>query len=110
MKKLFKFNNNCIKKYSKEFKNLEIKKNQERNLIFENITKNLPSFESILMKNKINELKRNKTTIFQVNIGKLCNLACHHCHVESVILFFIKKIYKGPTKKRENMYLFNLIQ
>lgn len=28
----------------------------------------------------------------QVNIGKLCNLTCHHCHVES-----------GPTKVRENM-------
>lgn len=30
--------------------------------------------------------------ILQVNIGKLCNLTCRHCHVES-----------GPTKTRENM-------
>jgi len=28
----------------------------------------------------------------QINTGKLCNLACRHCHVES-----------GPGKKRENM-------
>ena len=31
-------------------------------------------------------------TTFQVNIGKLCNLTCRHCHVES-----------GPTKVTENM-------
>ena len=37
------------------------------------------------------ELKRHSTKILQVNIGKLCNLACHHCHVES-----------GP-KRTENM-------
>lgn len=28
----------------------------------------------------------------QINLGKLCNQACTHCHVEA-----------GPTKKRENM-------
>jgi radical SAM/Cys-rich protein len=30
--------------------------------------------------------------IFQINIGKLCNQACAHCHVDA-----------GPDKKRENM-------
>lgn len=30
--------------------------------------------------------------IFQVNIGKLCNQSCAHCHVDA-----------GPDKKRENM-------
>jgi radical SAM/Cys-rich protein len=29
------------------------------------------------------DLKRQTTKILQINIGKLCNLACHHCHVES---------------------------
>ncbi|MEM9175766.1 MAG: arsenosugar biosynthesis radical SAM (seleno)protein ArsS [Myxococcota bacterium] len=28
-------------------------------------------------------LRRAKTTTLQVNIGLRCNLACHHCHVES---------------------------
>ena len=28
-------------------------------------------------------LKRNAITTLQVNIGKLCNQACHHCHVEA---------------------------
>ncbi len=30
--------------------------------------------------------------IFQINVGKLCNQACLHCHVEA-----------GPTKTKENM-------
>jgi MoaA/NifB/PqqE/SkfB family radical SAM enzyme len=32
--------------------------------------------------------------ILQVNVGKLCNLTCSHCHVEA-----------GPTKVKENMDL-----
>ncbi|MBI4115177.1 MAG: arsenosugar biosynthesis radical SAM protein ArsS [Candidatus Omnitrophica bacterium] len=37
-------------------------------------------------------LRKQKIEILQVNLGKLCNLACVHCHVEA-----------GPTKTRENM-------
>lgn len=37
-------------------------------------------------------LKKGKIDILQVNLGKLCNLACVHCHVEA-----------GPRKIRENM-------
>jgi len=29
------------------------------------------------------ELRRGALTTLQLNIGKRCNLACHHCHVES---------------------------
>jgi len=36
-------------------------------------------------------IKRTQTEILQVNIGRLCNQACHHCHVEA-----------GP-KRTENM-------
>ncbi len=28
-------------------------------------------------------LKRYPTEILQINVGKLCNQACHHCHVEA---------------------------
>ena len=35
--------------------------------------------------------------IFQLNIGKLCNQTCTHCHVDA-----------GPDKKRENMSRANL--
>lgn len=29
------------------------------------------------------ELKRARTTVLQVNVGLLCNLACKHCHLEA---------------------------
>ncbi|MDD9950282.1 MAG: arsenosugar biosynthesis radical SAM protein ArsS [Zetaproteobacteria bacterium] len=38
------------------------------------------------------ELNRGQVKTLQVNLGKLCNLACQHCHVGA-----------GPQKKRENM-------
>ena len=37
-------------------------------------------------------LDRSQIEILQVNLGKLCNLTCVHCHVEA-----------GPTKTAENM-------
>jgi radical SAM/Cys-rich protein len=40
------------------------------------------SFASVLKENNI-ELKRENIKILQVNIGKRCNQACNHCHVES---------------------------
>ena len=38
------------------------------------------------------EMSRHSLTDLQINLGKLCNQACTHCHVEA-----------GPTKTRENM-------
>ena len=29
------------------------------------------------------ELVRGRVTTLQVNVGKLCNMACHHCHVDA---------------------------
>ncbi|MCC9657750.1 arsenosugar biosynthesis radical SAM (seleno)protein ArsS [Rhodopirellula halodulae] len=37
-------------------------------------------------------LRRNRLDQLQINLGKLCNQTCTHCHVDA-----------GPTKKRENM-------
>ena len=37
-------------------------------------------------------LTRNRATVLQLNLGKLCNMSCTHCHVGA-----------GPTKFRENM-------
>src|SRR3990167_8993678 len=37
-------------------------------------------------------LTKRPIEILQVNLGKLCNLACVHCHVEA-----------GPAKTKENM-------
>lgn len=50
------------------------------------------SFSQSLKNNGL-KLERIPTEVLQVNIGKLCNLACHHCHVEA-----------GP-KRKENMEL-----
>lgn len=37
-------------------------------------------------------LRPTRIEIFQVNVGKLCNQTCAHCHVDA-----------GPDRKRENM-------
>jgi radical SAM/Cys-rich protein len=52
------------------------------------------SFDYQLQKNKIQALKPDHLEIFQINIGKLCNQTCAHCHVDA-----------GPDRKEENMSL-----
>ena len=37
-------------------------------------------------------MRRIAVEQLQINLGKLCNQTCTHCHVDA-----------GPTKKRENM-------
>lgn len=51
-------------------------------------------FDHQLQKNKIQALKPDYLDIFQINIGKLCNQTCAHCHVDA-----------GPDRKEENMSL-----
>ena len=41
------------------------------------------SFDATLADNGIRALSRKSTTTIQVNVGKLCNQACHHCHVDA---------------------------
>ena len=41
-----------------------------------------PSFYKVLSEHGMN-LKHDKPTELQINLGKLCNLACHHCHVDA---------------------------
>ncbi|MEJ7599923.1 MAG: arsenosugar biosynthesis radical SAM (seleno)protein ArsS [Kofleriaceae bacterium] len=41
-----------------------------------------PDFTTTLAAHGV-ELRRTTTTTLQVNVGKLCNQACHHCHVEA---------------------------
>ncbi|MEX2400595.1 MAG: arsenosugar biosynthesis radical SAM (seleno)protein ArsS [Rhodothermales bacterium] len=40
------------------------------------------------------ELRPAQLDIFQINVGKLCNMTCRHCHVDS-----------GPDRTEENMDL-----
>lgn len=49
------------------------------------------SFDQKLQEHNL-QLKKTNIDILQVNLGKLCNLTCFHCHVEA-----------GPTKTEENM-------
>ncbi|MBI4444992.1 MAG: arsenosugar biosynthesis radical SAM protein ArsS [Acidobacteria bacterium] len=42
-----------------------------------------PHFEDVLLLNGLGPLRRTRTVTFQVNVGKRCNQACHHCHVEA---------------------------
>jgi radical SAM/Cys-rich protein len=42
-----------------------------------------PSFAGTLASAGLPALARGRTTTLQVNVGKRCDLACHHCHVES---------------------------
>ncbi len=44
--------------------------------------RNAPSFDHALVGHGL-ELRRAATTTLQINVGKLCNQACHHCHVEA---------------------------
>jgi radical SAM/Cys-rich protein len=42
-----------------------------------------PDFDAALDARGLLPLVRGRLTILQVNVGKLCNQACHHCHVEA---------------------------
>lgn len=42
-----------------------------------------PDFDTRLRRAGQAPLRRARTTTLQVNLGLRCNLACHHCHVES---------------------------
>jgi radical SAM/Cys-rich protein len=42
-----------------------------------------PAFADTLRQHGLGELRRREVTTLQINVGKLCNQACHHCHVEA---------------------------
>ena len=52
----------------------------------------LPRFHDLLQNNGMQELAADGIDILQVNVGKLCNMTCAHCHVDA-----------GPDRKDENM-------
>src|SRR6185503_17707184 len=41
------------------------------------------SFEATLIREGVGGLRRAEPRTLQVNVGKLCNQACHHCHVDA---------------------------
>jgi radical SAM/Cys-rich protein len=47
-----------------------------------NIPTTGPHFHEVLASHELN-LVHNRPNELQMNLGKLCNLACHHCHVDA---------------------------
>lgn len=41
------------------------------------------TFDATLMRHGAAALRRAHVTTLQINVGKVCNQACHHCHVEA---------------------------
>ncbi|MBZ0113301.1 MAG: arsenosugar biosynthesis radical SAM protein ArsS [Thermoanaerobaculia bacterium] len=41
------------------------------------------TFDEALSQYGLDKLARGRVTTLQVNVGRLCNLACHHCHIEA---------------------------
>ncbi|TAK30182.1 MAG: radical SAM/Cys-rich domain protein [Myxococcaceae bacterium] len=42
-----------------------------------------PSFEQALRDHGVAPLLRERLRTLQINVGKVCNMACHHCHVDA---------------------------
>lgn len=42
-----------------------------------------PAFDSAVAAVEAGGLRRGRVSTLQVNVGKLCNMACHHCHVDA---------------------------
>jgi len=42
-----------------------------------------PDFAGVLHRHGLGALRRGELRTLQVNVGKLCNQACHHCHVDA---------------------------
>jgi len=50
------------------------------------------NFANTLVAHKWPTLQPAQLEIFQINVGKLCNMTCRHCHVDA-----------GPDRRQENM-------
>jgi radical SAM/Cys-rich protein len=46
-------------------------------------TTSIPSFEEMLSRKNLSPLIADSLEIFQINVGKLCNQICAHCHVDA---------------------------
>jgi radical SAM/Cys-rich protein len=59
--------------------------NPEKQIRFlnENTPVELPNFVAKLRENNLSPLKPTGIEIFQMNLGKMCNQTCRHCHVDA---------------------------
>lgn len=42
-----------------------------------------PPFDDVLIQNGLPLLETTRIEVLQVNVGKLCNQTCAHCHVDA---------------------------
>lgn len=70
----------------------DARKQAAREAMIAKQSSSIPDFDELMAMRKLPRLTRGASEVLQLNIGKLCNLSCHHCHVEA-----------GPTRKAENM-------
>ncbi len=42
-----------------------------------------PDYDLMLRRHELWPLRRERVRTLQINVGKLCNQACHHCHVDA---------------------------
>lgn len=52
-------------------------------LVILNATATKRSFEQQMREKGLDQLRANGIEILQVNVGKLCNMTCRHCHVDA---------------------------
>ena len=43
----------------------------------------IPAFQSVLKDNNLHPLFTSTLQVLQINVGKLCNQTCQHCHVDA---------------------------
>ena len=56
---------------------------RQREILERHDDTSLPDFQSALTASGIAKLRRTKLRTLQVNVGRLCNQTCRHCHVDA---------------------------
>ncbi|EAS28444.3 radical SAM/Cys-rich domain-containing protein [Coccidioides immitis RS] len=79
---------------SKEEKEIQDANRKRRDKDLRWASDRIPKFHTVMESHQQWPLLRDTPSVLQINVGKLCNLHCRHCHVEA-----------GPTKTKENMSL-----
>jgi len=47
------------------------------------VARDIPGFNAELSRHNLTPLTRGMPRTLQINVGKVCNQACHHCHVDA---------------------------
>ena len=71
----------------------------------------IPPFLKKLSEAGVSPLRRSALEIFQINVGKMCNQVCAHCHVDAgpdrkeimtreTMLQFLSGVHVGPDAEK----------